>query len=125
MPLVQSDYIEVRYVKGKGRGVFARRPIPAGTEFEKVPLIIVDWDTIQDSELAHYVYTWTDKTVAVALGYGSMYNHSFEPNARYDDLHRRTKVYTALRDIEAGEEVTINYNGDPDAREDVGFDVLD
>ena len=38
---------------------------------------------------------------------------------------RRTKVYTALRDIAPGEEITVNYNGDPSDRSPVGFDVIE
>ncbi|MCA8999225.1 MAG: SET domain-containing protein-lysine N-methyltransferase [Planctomycetaceae bacterium] len=126
MPFSQSELLEVRYTKEKGRAVFARCPIKKGTILEKVPCIIVRWEDIEDSELAHYVYTWTEKTVAVALGYGSLYNHSFNPNARYDDLRRQAKVYTAIRDIAAGEEITINYNGDPkDKTNEFDFEILD
>jgi SET domain-containing protein len=32
--------------------------------------------------------------------------------------------YKALRDIEAGEEITVNYNGDPDSREPVEFSAI-
>jgi len=124
--ITQSDLIEVRYTKDKGRGVFARVPIKKGTVIEQVPCLIVKWDAIEDSELADYVYTWTEKTVAVALGYGSLYNHSFNPNARYDDLRRSAKIYTAIRDIAAGEEITINYNGDPnDKTNNFDFRILD
>jgi hypothetical protein len=56
-------------------------------------------------------------------GYGSLYNHSYRPNARYVDLAGRTKVFTALRDIAAGEEITVNYNGEPGDVTPVGFEV--
>jgi len=46
--------------------------------------------------------------VALALGYRSLYNHSFRPNARYDDVGPLTKDFTALRDIQPGEEITVN-----------------
>ncbi len=59
------------------------------------------------------------------LGYGSLYNHSFEPNARYDDLGSQVKLYTAIRAIEAGREITINYNGEPTDRTPVGFEVIE
>jgi len=122
----QSDYLEVRTTKNKGRGVFARRFIPKGTEFERVPLIVVTRDKIEESELAHYVYDWSPKKAVVALGYGSMYNHSFNPNAYYEDIGRQAKAFTAHRDIQAGEEITINYNGDPDDKtNELDFDVLD
>lgn len=122
----QSDLLEIRYTKDKGRGVFARKDIVKGTVIERVPLIIVTWDKISESELGHYAYCWTEKKAALAMGYGSLYNHSFKPNAYYEDVGRQTKVFTAHRDITAGEEVTINYNGDPDdVSNELGFDVVD
>jgi len=33
--------------------------------------------------------------------------------------------YIAIRDIQAGEEVTINYNGDANSKESVWFDVIE
>jgi len=126
MPHSQSDLLEVRYTKDKGRGVFARKFIPKGTVLERVPLIIVTWDKIMDSELGNYAYCWTETKAALAMGYGSLYNHSFKPNAYYEDVGRQTKVFTAYRDIQPGEEVTINYNGDPDDKtNELGFDVVE
>jgi SET domain-containing protein len=72
-----------------------------------------------------YVFIWGKKTVAIALGYGSLYNHSYSPNARYYDGPGRTKVFMALRTIRAGEEILVNYNGDPKSREKVEFDVIE
>ena len=63
--------------------------------------------------------------MALALGYGSLYNHSYNPNARYDDVGRQIKEYSALRDIQRGEEITINYNGAEDILDPVEFPVLD
>ncbi|MGE3819259.1 MAG: SET domain-containing protein [Isosphaeraceae bacterium] len=128
MPLTQSELVEVRLVKGKGRGVFARRAIRKGDVIERVPVLVLAVDQIKDAavwgEVANYVFQWGEGTVALALGYGSLYNHSYRPNARYDDGARQ-KVFTALRDVAAGEEITINYNGDPDDPEPVGFEVLE
>lgn len=125
MAIKQSDYIEVRHTKKKGRGVFARKLIREGIEFERVPLITVTWDQIVNSELADYVYAWDGGDTVVALGYGSLYNHSYKPNARYEDLSNNMKSFIALRDIKPGEEILINYNADPDDLEDVGFEVHD
>ena len=63
--------------------------------------------------------------MALALGFGSLYNHSYRPNARYDDVGRQAKAFTALRDIAAGEEVTVNYNGEPGLRRRVWFEVVE
>jgi uncharacterized protein len=109
MALKQTDTIEVRWVKGKGRGVFARQAIREGEVFER----------------ASYCFVWGRGTMAVALGYGSLYNHSYRPNARYEDEGRQTKLFVALRDIESGEEITVNYNGDPTDRAPVGFEVIE
>jgi hypothetical protein len=129
MALRQSGAIEVRQVAGKGRGVFALVPIRKGEEIERVPVLVLPDEAIVEGAewdgLAGYCFHWGKGTVALALGYGSLYNHSYRPNARYDDVGRRTKVFTALRDIAAGEEITINYNGDPRDGAPVGFDVVE
>ena len=128
MPIQPSTYIEIKVTSTKGRGVFARKRIPAGTEFEKVPVLVLPAEEALSGEagdvLADYVFEWGEGTVALALGFGSIYNHSYRPNARYNDCGRMVKVYTALVDIEEGEEITINYNGHEEGTEYVGFDVF-
>lgn len=129
MALTHSDLIAVKRVKGKGRGVVARRAIRAGEVIERVPVLVLRLDEIRDGDgwtgLAGFCFLWGEGTVALALGYGSLYNHSFDPNSRYDDEGQRVKVYTAIRDIGAGEEITINYNGEPTDRSPVGFEVVE
>ena len=126
MALTHTDMIEVKRVKGKGRGVFARRAIRKGEVIERVPVLVLPYTENEwESGLAPYYFAWGEGTVALALGYGSLYNHSYKPNARYDDVGQLTKVFTALRDIAAGEEVTVNYNGDPTDRGKVGFTVVE
>jgi len=125
MAIQQSELIEVRNVKGKGRGVFARTFISAGTEIERVPMLVVPESATYGTVLSDYAFFWGKGTVALALGYGSIYNHSYKPNARYEDYNNRTKGYIAIKDIPAGEEITINYNGDPTCCDPVDFDVLE
>jgi SET domain-containing protein len=118
----------VKKVKGKGRGVFARRAIPKGRLIEKVPLMLVPVRHIvgglENPDLARHFFLHDSRQVAVCLGYGSLYNHSYTPNARYNEGPGGTMRFTALRDIAAGEEICINYNGDPEDRSPVGFEVL-
>jgi SET domain-containing protein len=129
MAFEHSDLIEVKRVKGKGRGVFARRAIPEGAVIERVPVLVLPMDDVKDTSawtgLAGYCFLWGDGTVALALGYGSLYNHSYRPNARYDDVPRQSKIFRALRDIAAGEEITVNYNGDPADRSPLDFEVIE
>ncbi|MDA1013201.1 MAG: SET domain-containing protein [Planctomycetota bacterium] len=125
MAFQQSDWIEVKKIAGKGRGVFARRDIPEGTVVERVPMLIVPIVEIDDTFLADYCFEWGKGTYGLALGYGSLYNHSYQPNAQYLDVGQQSKAYSAIRDIREGEEITINYNADPDNKTDVGFPVLE
>jgi SET domain-containing protein len=129
MATTQSDAIEVKRIKGKGRGVFARRLIRKGEVIETVPMLVLTAEEYENgvsgTSLSNYCFAWGKNSVALALGYGSLYNHSYRPNARYDDVGPRTKTFTALRVIEPGEEITVNYNGTPKSRSAVWFDVVE
>lgn len=123
--------LSIAFIAGKGRGVVARARIAAEEVIEVAPVIVVDDNAALDhTVLAHYVYDWKPdgSAVAVALGFGSLYNHSYRPNARYhkryDDVGGGTLTYISLRDIEAGEEVCVNYNGDPADQSPLWFDVV-
>src|SRR5262245_22152278 len=106
------------------------RPLRAGETIERPPVIAIPRDQvplIRDTCLDHYKYEWGEKDdeAAIALGYGSLYNHSYKPNARFE-FHETEHCleFIALRDIEPDEEITINYNNlGPDAAKPVKFDV--
>ena len=127
MAIRQSDAVEVKRSRGKGRGVFARRAIRKGEVFETCPVLVLPAGTIEDfsTGFGPYVFEWGEGKVALALGFGSLYNHSYRPNARYDDVGPQTKEFTALKDIEPGEEIVVNYNGSPTSRTAVWFDVIE
>ncbi len=129
MTLTASTLIEIRQTSGKGRGVFARELIASGTVFERVPLLVIPAGEILDGGysgfLAAYIFEYRKGKVALALGYGSLYNHSYSPNARYDDAGKQIKEFMALRDIQPGEEITINYNGAEDVMDPVEFHVVE
>jgi SET domain-containing protein len=49
------------------------------------------------------------------LGYGSIYNHSHSPNADWkQNFKTNSMVYRAIKPIKKGEEILVNYNGEPD-----------
>ena len=123
MSFTHSDLVEVKRIRGKGRGVFARRAIAAGTVIEAVPVLALPADDVEATALAGHCFVWSRGTVGLPLGYGALYNHSYAPNAESVDRAPRTKLFRALRNIAAGEEITINYNGARDDRSDVGFEV--
>lgn len=108
-----------------GRGVFAGRRFDEGEEIEAAPVLTVPADVkdhLDWTPLWGYYFEWRDGAVGVALGFGSLYNHSWEPNARYDqDFDADIVRFTALRAIEPDEEITINYTGSPDGRDELWF----
>jgi SET domain-containing protein len=62
----------------------------------------------------------------MALGWIPIYNHSYASNCEYFmDFDNNTMWVKTVRSIEAGEEVTINYNGDWNDSKKVWFDVLE
>lgn len=123
-----SDLVVVKRVKGKGRGVFARKPIKKGQVVEHVPVVLIPFSDIHQGEsnpnLAKVFYLWNRTHVAVTLGYGSIYNHSYKPNAQYRQRYMSME-YVALRDIRPGEEITVNYNGDPKSKTPMEFEVIE
>ena len=126
--LRHSELVYVKKVPGKGRGVFARQAIEKGAVIERVPCVLVPLkhiaDGLKNPTLSRFCFIRNDTTLAIALGYGSLYNHSYKPNARYDDEPAAQMIFTAVRAIAPDEEITINYNGAPWRMADVGFEVV-
>lgn len=91
--------------------------IKRGAVIEKCPAILIpknELPALFSTKLNNYYFDWTANTRAIVLGYGSVINHSFSPNAAYRwDYKNKYMVYYALCDISKGEEVVINYNGVP------------
>ena len=122
--------IEVRNTSNKGRGVFADRNIVRAELIERAPVLIVpaeEWSYIRSTILDNYCFRFgpNQEHAALAMGYGSLYNHSYTPNAVYEVKDEQMVVqFKALRDIAAGEEITVNYNRDPQDRSPVWFEVL-
>ena len=102
----------------KGRGMFSTELIAADTIIEIAPVIVMpaaDRVLLDQTLLHDYIFEWgTDKTqCCMALGMVPIYNHSYESNCEYFmDYSTETIMLKAVRDIEKGEEVFINYNGD-------------
>jgi SET domain-containing protein len=113
-----NDCVEIRNDPSKGRGIFARRPIPAGTLIESAPVILVSPEqcALLDRTILHdYYFHWDNDPEggmgAMALGLVSLCNHSRRPNTRVRrNLVQTTLDLIALALIAAGDEVTIDYN---------------
>ncbi|HFA51273.1 MAG TPA: SET domain-containing protein-lysine N-methyltransferase [Bacteroidetes bacterium] len=111
-----------------GRGVFTGEDIEEGALIEICPVIVLpekELPIIHGTFLHDYYFLWGDeqKQCAIALGYGSLYNHSYQPNAKYLlDYEHRTIDFYCLKKIEAGEEILVNYNGEAHLQGKVWFD---
>ena len=112
-----------------GLGVFTASNIPVRSVIEVCPIIYLpseDIPALQKTAINNYYFEWDEdrKGGAIALGYGSIYNHSFQPNACYDiDIKNQRLYILAYRNIVPGEEITINYNGDPASQEPLWFET--
>ncbi|MFA9557934.1 SET domain-containing protein [Evansella sp. AB-rgal1] len=107
------------------RGVFATCNIAKGELIHEAPVVPypnVEHQLIEHTVLADYVYEYGKNHGAIVLGYGMLFNHSYEPNATYDiNFDKHTFDYYAYTDIKAGDEIFINYNGDVDDKEPLWF----
>ena len=100
-----------------GLGVFTGAPISEGTLLEICPVIVLsaaDKKLIHQTHLHDYYFLWGKNSdqCAIALGWASLINHSDTPNAIVElNQPEKTLDIYSLRDIEAGEEIFIDYNG--------------
>lgn len=113
-----------------GRGVFTLEALAADTLVEISPVIVLpekDRKLLDQTLLHYYIFEWGEnqRGCCVALGYVSLYNHSFESNCEYEmDVESQMIRIKTMRAIEAGEELFINYNGDFNDPKPLWFDTL-
>jgi uncharacterized protein len=113
----------------KGRGIFTSENIDEDIIVEISPVIVMSREErkLLDKTLLHdYIFEWghDNKQCCIALGYVSLYNHSYQSNCEYvmDYEEGLIRVKT-MRFIKKGEELFINYNGDWDNKKPVWFDT--
>ncbi len=111
-----------------GRGVFCAEDISKGSIIELCPIIRIpasEVDIIHQTELHDYYFVWGEKNdeAAIALGFGSLYNHSYTPNAEFVlCFDTETINIYAIEHISAGVEITFNYHGQPNSKDPLWFD---
>lgn len=99
----------------KGRGVYSSVSFTPGDLIEICPTIVCppsDYEKIHSSYLHDYYFLWGDNYdhLAIALGYGSIYNHSSKPNARMQmDLEKSSLDVYCVEQINPGDEIVFNY----------------
>ena len=113
-------YISKSGILNAGRGVYARRDIKKGEIIERCPIIEVpkhDVSNLRESILVTYFFYFgkNKERLIIALGFGSIYNHTYKPNARFEIKQKDMIIdFVALNDIKKDDEITIDYyNGHP------------
>jgi len=109
---------------GLGRGAFASRDFAPGEVVERAPVILLDYPMSELSlPVQRVVFNWSKlcdapQKYALVLGFGSIYNHADDPNTRYSaDPANQVMIYTAVRPIKRGEQITVSYNQVPEGAE--------
>ncbi|PWN36725.1 protein methyltransferase [Meira miltonrushii] len=116
---VPKGALSVRKTDQAGRGVFAAKPLQAGMLLNVSHVLLFPADEYQEhgrhTQLDNYTYIWSKgkdgSTMALALGLGSLFNHSYEsPNVSYTfDRAKETIRYTLMKNVDAETELCISY----------------
>ncbi len=117
-----SAKIEVRKSQIHGYGVFAKEAIVEGELIEESKLLKLEWRSKYSNDATLNDYTWANQKCEceeckthghvryMALGFGSMYNHSDNPNTK-QKLNFKDEVINvwAKSDIQPDEEIFLSY----------------
>lgn len=114
MFILPSEYWEVRKTKDKGRGIFAKKDIPAGTiigDYIGKMIRVSEEDQYEKDDSCFYLMYYHEKASIFPNKRKPgihFINHSCEPNS-YMYSYQGHTLYFALRHIFAGEELTVSY----------------
>jgi SET domain-containing protein len=129
-----SNFIEIKYIsQKKGKGIFAKEFIEKGTTIDIAHVLLLpekDYFLIENTMLGNYLFNWEDpqgnsdyKTV-ILMSFCEFVNHSYNPNCTYEKNYQEKYIkFYAIKDIQAGEELTVNYNGIADDKSPVWFEM--
>ncbi len=112
-----------------GRGVFTLEELSENSIIEIAPVIVMekkDREMLDKTILHDYIFEWGHGTeqCCMALGYVPVYNHAYASNCEYEmDYNAATITIRTMRNITAGEELFINYNGDWNDEKPLWFDA--
>jgi len=114
--MLQIPGLYIVETKERGRGVFTSTALNKGDMIEICPLIIIppkEVAQIHNTILHDYYFFWPKpvNSACIALGFGSLYNHSPSNNAAvFMDTETKEIEIRACKTIEAGQEIFIDYN---------------
>jgi SET domain-containing protein len=107
------DGLEIKYINEEiGYGVFTNKKILKNTIIENSYCISIKSLRMVNPEIQKYIYgnKESNSEIFLALGYGSLYNHSDFPNIKNTIFWDKKFIeFTSINDIEAGEQLTWKY----------------
>ena len=105
-------FVHIVEVSGKGRGLVAARRIPGGTIVDSCPVMVIP-NAESRGVVDRYSFVF-GPCHAIALGLGSLMNHSPTPNVGIvRDLDDLRIDFVSLCEIHHGEELVLDYGYDP------------
>jgi uncharacterized protein len=110
-----------------GRTLIAVKDIRKGENIGEAPVRVINPNKMGEfgriPALIDLAHTWRSRCSALVLGIPAMVNHSYLANAFYsENPDRRTIALIAYRDIPAGAEITMNYNGHPTDKSELDWE---
>lgn len=115
MFLIPPDYWEVRDTKNKGRGIFTRRDIPAGTVIGDYLGVLTPSHRVKEPSHLFYEFYYNDEVSIIPdrnkVGV-HLINHSCMPNCDSYPTKGHTIIFS-LRHIFADEELSYSYLLEP------------
>jgi len=105
--------LQIKNTTEKGRGVFTTEEIEADQIIEICPVIVIPQNELTHLDktlLYNYYFKWNEKEGAIALGYGSIYNHSDTPNATFEvQVANQSIIFKSIKTIKSNTEVLVDY----------------
>lgn len=113
--MIHNSKVYVKKSTIHGWGVFAKEDIKQGDIVEECLTLTLPIIRGQSSPLMiDYRFNWPQgsdwKEQVLALGYGSLYNHSETPNAYWvSNIENKSFLFISNRDIKQDEEILVWY----------------
>jgi SET domain-containing protein len=110
-----------------GRGLIALKNIACDEIITECPVRVIPNNQLREyyeiESLAEHTYLWGRNRNALAIGLPTFVNHSYQANSFHvTNTDRGTLSLIACRNISRGEEIFMNYNGNPDDKTPLGWD---
>ena len=107
-----NNYIKVKKSPINGNGVFATKNFSIDEIIEVAPILKAHKDNMK-GKINDYLFIISEEETkkgynALALGYGSLYNHSDDNNASFN-VDGNNLIVRAIKPIKKGEEIFVNY----------------